>query len=282
VDTQSKSEGAPDRQGSIKPRDLVEGGLLYIGIPAVTLYPLGFIALGVQLWRDPSFPYHDFTTIWEAVSLIPQRVVVATGIRLIYTSLIATILGAAVIGLFFELLLWRHKSTGEEGSRLDSLSQSNHRWSLPLLLLLPLMVSPLLIRGDLPIDSRPDYDAFYVTGFIIFALVGGGIFNFVRSRRRDDWFILGLGTAYTAAIFAAMCLAATQTPALSLVRVHVPEHGVSGAEACSEDFHGNTYVKLEEGLFYWHLYNNEGLFAIPETELHRIEYVHCTELLDRN
>jgi hypothetical protein len=63
----------------------VEGGLLYIGIPAVTLYPLGFIALGIQLWRDPSFPYHDFTTIWEAVSLIPQTVVVATGIRLIYT-----------------------------------------------------------------------------------------------------------------------------------------------------------------------------------------------------
>jgi hypothetical protein len=271
----------PDQQGGIKPRDLVEGGLLYIGIPAVTLYPLGFIALGVQLWRDPSFPYHDFTTIWEAVSLIPQRVVVATGIRLIYTSLIATILGAAIGGLFFELLLWRRKGTGEEGSRLESLGRS-HLWSIPLLLLLPLLASPLLIRGDLPIDSRHDNDAFYVTGFVVFALVGGGIFNFVRSRRRDDWFILGLGTAYTAAIFAAMCLAATQTPALSLVRVHVPEHGVSGAEACSDDIHGNTYVKLEEGLFYWHLYNKEGLFAIPETELHRIEYVHCVELLDRN
>ena len=144
------------------------------------------------------------------------------------------------------------------------------------------MVLPLLIRGDLPTDSRHDNDAFYVTGFIVFALVGGGIFNLVRSRRRNDWFILGLGTSYTAAIFAAMCLAATQTPALSLVRVHVPEHGVNGAETCSEDIHGNTYVKLEEGLFYWHLYNKGGLFAVPETELHRIEYVHCTELLDRN
>jgi hypothetical protein len=99
VSSQSKNEEVPDRQGGIKPRDLVEGGLLYIGIPAVTLYPLGFVALGVQLWRDPSFPYHDFTTIWEAVSLIPQTVVVATGIRLIYTSLIATILGAAIGGV---------------------------------------------------------------------------------------------------------------------------------------------------------------------------------------
>jgi hypothetical protein len=282
VNSPSRNEEVPERQGGIRPRDLVEGGLLYIGIPAVTLYPLGFVALGVQLWRDPSFPYHDFTTIWEAVSLIPQRVVVATGIRLIYTSLIATILGAAVVGLCFELLSWRHKGTGEQGNRLDSLPQSNHRWSIPLLLLLPLLVSPLLIRGDLPIDSRHDYDAFYVTGFIVFALIGGGIFNLVRSRSRDDWFIIGLGAAYTAAILAAMCLAATQTPALSLVKVHVPAHGVSGAETCSKEIRGNTYVKLEEGLFYWHLYNKGGLFAIPETELHRIEYVHCTELLDRN
>ena len=71
MDSKSRDEKVPDRQGSTTPRDLVEGGLLYIGIPAVTLYLLGFIALGVQLWRDPSFPYHDFTTIWEAVSLIP-------------------------------------------------------------------------------------------------------------------------------------------------------------------------------------------------------------------
>ena len=41
----------------------MEGVLLYIGIPAVTLYPITFVALGIQLWRDPSFPYHDFSTI---------------------------------------------------------------------------------------------------------------------------------------------------------------------------------------------------------------------------
>ena len=95
----------------------MEGGLLYIGIPAVTLYPLGFIALGIQLCRDPSFPYHDVTTIWEAVSLIPQTVVVATGIRLIYTSLIAAICVAAVVGLLVTLVLWRPEKAGEK--RLD-------------------------------------------------------------------------------------------------------------------------------------------------------------------
>jgi hypothetical protein len=51
---------------------------------------------------------------------------------------------------------------------------------------------------------------------------------------------------------------------------------------CPDDIHGDTYVKLEEGLFYWHLYNKGGLFAIPETEQHRIEYVHCAELRNRS
>ena len=285
MNTESNNEGGPDRREGFRPRDLVEGGLLYIGIPAVTLYPLGFVALGVQLWRDPSFPYHDFTTIWEAVSLIPQTVVVATGIRLIYTSLIATIFGAAVVGLLVTLLSWRPEKSGEERREVSQprrFSRSRHLWSVLLLLLLPLAAASILIWGDMPIDARPDHDAAYVSGFAVFALVGGGIINLVRSRRRDDWFVLGMATAYAAAILAAMCLAATQTPALSLIRADVPEHGVNGADTCTEEIHGDTYVKLDEGLFYWHLYNKGGLFAVPETELHRIEYVHCADLLNRN
>jgi hypothetical protein len=34
--------------------------------------------------ENPFFPYTDFTTIWEAVALIDETVVIATGIRLIY------------------------------------------------------------------------------------------------------------------------------------------------------------------------------------------------------
>jgi hypothetical protein len=104
----------------------------------------------------------------------------------------------------------------------------------------------------------------------------------VRARHRDDWFVPALAAAYSVAILAAMCFTATQTPALALVRVHVPEAGVEKHEACPKHIRGDTYVKLEEGLFYWHLYNEEGLFAVPETELHRIEYVYRAGLLDRN
>ena len=90
-----------------------------------------------------------------------------------------------------------------------------------------------------------------------------------------------LAAAYAAAVMSALCFAATQTPALSLVHVDVPERG--GIESCAdEEIRGNTYVKLEEGDTHWHLYNEEGLFAIPNEELNYIEYEHCPRLLNRN
>lgn len=274
-------EGAPAHQEGIKPKNLVEGGLLYLGIPAVTLYPLGFIALGIQLWRDPVFPYRDFTTVWEAVALIPETVVMATGIRLIYMSLIATILGAAVTGLLFSAVRRMKNGGGRVGGHLGGAPQSRRLWSIMLLLLLPLAAASLLVWGDGPIDDRPDNDLLYMAGFALFALGGGALIDFVRTRRRGGWFLPGLVAAYAAAILAAMCLAATQTPALSLVRVDVPEGGI-GTANCGEGIRGNTYVKLEEGLSHWHLYNEEGLFAVPHEDLHYVEYEHCSEFLDRN
>jgi len=262
-------------------KSLIEGGLLYIGIPAATLYPLGFIALGVQLWRDPAFPYHDFTTIWEAVALIPETVVVATGIRLIYLSLVATILGAAVAGKLFALVRRKKNGDGGEGSPPGGASQSRRLWSIMLTLLLPLAAASLLIWGDGPVDDRPDHDLLYIAGFALFALGGGALIDYVRNQGRDGWFVAGMATAYAAAILAAMCFAATQTPTLSLVRIDVPEGGL-GTQNCSGAIRGDTYVKLEEGLTHWLLYNEEGLFAVPEEDLGYIEYEHCAELLDRN
>jgi hypothetical protein len=35
-------------------REIIEGFLFYVGIPALTLYPLGFVALCLQMWRRRS------------------------------------------------------------------------------------------------------------------------------------------------------------------------------------------------------------------------------------
>lgn len=55
-------------------REVIEGFLFYVGIPALTLYPLGFVALCLQMWRDQDFPYSwdfggvDFGMTWYAAS----------------------------------------------------------------------------------------------------------------------------------------------------------------------------------------------------------------------
>ena len=271
-------DGAPAQQESIQVKSLIEGGLLYIGIPAATLYPLGFIALGVQLWRDPAFPYRDFTTVWEAVALIPQTVVVATGIRLIYLSVIATILGAAVAAMLLAVL---RRKRSADGSPPGGAPQGGRLWTIMLILLLPLAAAGLLVWGDSPLDGRPDNDLLYMAGFALFALGGGALIDYARNRGRNGWFVPALAAAYAAAILAAMCLAATQTPTLSLVRIDVPEGG-TGTEDCGRAIRGDTYVKLEESLGHWHLYNQEGLFAVPHDDLRYVEYEHCEQLLDRN
>ena len=275
-------EGGPAQQENIQLRGLVEGALLYVGIPAVTLYPLGFIALGVQLWRDPAFPYQNLTTVWEATALIPETVVMATGIRLIYVSLIAIILGAPVAGMLFSLVR-RYKNSGDEreGSPLGGAPHGRRLWSIMLFLLLPLAAASLLVWGDGPIDGRSDNDLLYMAGFVLFALGGGTLIDHVRNQRREGWFLPGLAAAYAAAVLAAMCLAATQTPALSLVRVDVPEGGI-GTQNCGRGIRGDTYVKLDEGLSHWYLYNKAGLFAVPHEDLRYVEYEHCPEFLDRN
>lgn len=263
-------------------KTLVEGSLLYVGIPAVTLYPLGFIALGVQLWRDPAFPYQNFTTVWEAAALVPETVVMATGIRLIYVSLIAIILGATVTGMLFSLMRRYKKNDDErEESPLGGTPHSRRLWRIVLILSLPLAAASLLVWGDGPIDDRLDNDLLYMAGFALFALGGGALIDYVRHRRREGWFLPGLVAAYAAAILAAMCLSATQTPALSLVRIDVPEIGI-GTDNCGRAIRGDTYVKLDEGLSHWYLYNEVGLFAIPHEDLRYVEYEHCPELLERN
>ncbi len=57
----------------MKARDLVEVGLLYVGISAVTLYASGFAGLFVRLWIDNFFTYYDFNTIWDAVATSTGR-----------------------------------------------------------------------------------------------------------------------------------------------------------------------------------------------------------------
>jgi len=255
-----------------KTRDIVEIALLYVGVPAVTLYPLGFTALGIQLWRDPFFPYTDFTTVWEAVSLIHQTVVIATGIKLIYLSLVATALGMGIASLTLTFLRGRKSRPDDK----DISENWNGRlWSVLLFVLLP--VAALLIWSTTPIDGWND--AGYLAAFVLLSSGGGALMSYASMRGRTEWFFPTLVVAYMGAILAALCIAALWTPGLPLVEIDT--EASNPQSACSEAT-GKTFVKLAEGLQHWHLYNQDGLFAVPHDELHLIEYKHCREYLYRN
>jgi hypothetical protein len=74
---------------------------------------LGFAAPAIQLWNDPLFPYHDFDTIWYAVTLVNRTVVVGTGFKLIFLSLVATALGAGAT-LLVSRTLYRRRGLSVE------------------------------------------------------------------------------------------------------------------------------------------------------------------------
>jgi hypothetical protein len=93
-------------------RSLAESVLFYVGIPAALLYPLGVMGVGIQMWRDPLFPYSRLDTVWLAVSLVPEKLVVR---------------GLLVLGREPA----EASAVGKGGPR---------RWMLYLLLLMPLAV----------------------------------------------------------------------------------------------------------------------------------------------
>ena len=253
-------------------RDIIEAALLYVGVPTVTLYPLGFTALGIQLWRDPFFPYTDFTTVWEAVSLIHHTVVIATGFKLIYLSLVATALGMGIASLTLPFLQ-RRKSRLDGNDTRES--RNGRLWSVLLFVLLPVAV--FLIWSTTPIEGWND--AGYLAAFVLLSSGGGALVGYASMRGRNEWYFPALVVAYMGAIFAALCIAALWPPGLSLVEIDT-EVGTLGSD-CSEAT-GKTFVKLAEGLHHWHLYNQDGLFAVPNDELGFIEYKHCPEYLYRN
>jgi hypothetical protein len=131
-------------------RDLVQSLLFYVGIPAFTLYPLGFAALAIQLWNDPLFPYYDFKAIWYAVTLVPKTEVMGTALKLIFLSLVATALSAGIVLRISRILQRRRGLSVEEkpegGGRV--------RWAIYLLILLPL--AAFLIGYDVIINDWAD------------------------------------------------------------------------------------------------------------------------------
>jgi len=76
-----------------------------MGIPAAALAPLGSWSGGIQRWRRPLFPYDRLDTVWIAVSLAPERVVIGMGLRLLLFAVVSTAFAVGVSVLLVQGLL---------------------------------------------------------------------------------------------------------------------------------------------------------------------------------
>jgi hypothetical protein len=258
-------------QGEKKVRSVAESALFYVGIPAAALYPLGVLGVGIQLWRDPLFPYSRLDTVWVAVSLVSERVV-ETGIRLLLLALVSTAFAAGVSVLLVRglLLLGRNpaeaSAVGKGGPR---------RWMLYLLLLMPLAV--VVLWNSVRVTDATEFA--YFVGFFAFSAAAGLTFGWVRWASTAERFYLTMAAAYLGGVAAAACLAATQTPPLPLVEIRAERNETL---ACSEVPTKDMFVMLDRGDSYLYLYNKEGLLSLQEGEAETVRFRECQGYLDRD
>jgi hypothetical protein len=186
-------------------RSFAESALFYVGIPAAALYPLGVLGIGIQLWRDPLFPYSRLDTVWVAVSLVPERVVVGTGIRLLLFALasVAFAVGVSVLLVRGLLLL------GREPAKASDVGKGGpRRWMLYLLLLMPLSV--VVLWKSVRVSDATEL-VFFV-GFFAFSAAAGMVFGWVRWASTAERFYLTMAAAYLGGVAAAVCLAQRRRP----------------------------------------------------------------------
>ena len=260
-------------QGEKRVRSVAESALFYVGIPAAALYPLGVLGIGIQLWRDPLFPYVRLDTVWVAVSLVPERVVIGTGIRLLFLAVVsvAFAVGVSVLLVRGLLLLGRQPAeasgVGKGGRR---------RWMLYLLLLMPLSV--VVLWKSVRVTDAAEF--VYFVGFFAFSAAAGLAFGWVRWTSTAERFYLTMAAAYLGGVAAAICLAATQTPPLPLVEIRAERNETL---ACEEVSAKDMFVMLDRGDSFLYLYNNkEGLLSLPEGEAETVRFRECQGYLNRD
>jgi len=258
---------------STKTRSVAQLLLLYIGIPGATLYPLGLLALLIQLLRDPSFPFLDPVTAWGAVSVIPQTVVIWTGIWLVFLSLFTALVGAQVYYVTLLLLSqWqkRYKRSGRSSENSSDRGEIRRtlRWSLYLLPLLPLAMFQIWGMSGGNFD-RPG-DSTFLFGFLAFSLGGGALAGYIREHRYHRGSYGSLVVGYVGALLAALCLSALSDPALPQVEIDTAE--VGAPLDCSGASDSKRFVMLSQSGPYWYVYNEGGLFAFTMDTAHHIRF----------
>jgi hypothetical protein len=262
-------------------RDLFGGLLFYVGIPATTLYPLGFLALSLQLWRDPDFPYTwassglNFSLLWYAVALVPKVVVIGTGIRLLLLAFLATFLSMALASLTLQSLRkWsvlkgkaKYQRSEDLGRKKSLERLKRYHWLVSLVVVLPATV--LLLSRNFPFDSW--YDAIFYGIYLGSCALGGTLIGYIRFMGHHGLFRHGLLVAFVAAIFGALSLSALELPNLPLVEIEA-------TTSWPTELTSTPYRLLSNDSQHWYVYNREsGMLAMDQADVKSVRFWDDTQ-----
>ena len=181
-----------------------------------------------------------------------------TGVQLLYFSPVATSLGIGVASLTSSFLAKRRAAEKELG-------KWKGWWLLYLLILLP--AAAFLAYNS--IYANAWYDILFLASFLVFSTGGGVLIGHVKVRGHDQWFFPGLAAAYVAAVFAALCIAALNTPTLPLVEVKAESDALPDCPELPKD---RTFVKVSEAPNLLYLYNESGFFAFSVFDVQPLRY----------
>jgi hypothetical protein len=214
---------------AVQLRDLVERVIFYVGVPAVTLYPIGALFYCVQFVTHYNM---DLTPSWHAVLVIPRELVLVETITLLVAGIAGLlpfmVVYVALSFLLFTIGLRRAWGTGwrtEPGRRLLSL--------------LALLVA-LSIAGYVAVDAvmriAPGSDwQTRAVGLYHLVLISGVVLagyliarDRQRNRRSPDpavaplfvrrWFLRGALVAYVSAILGLFIVGTAMPLQLPKVR----------------------------------------------------------------
>lgn len=234
-------------------RNRLESFAVYVGIPAVTLYPLGFAALWLQiLITDGNFPSVDLDTAWYAASLVPKVVVVRTGLFVLFLSLIFSALGFSTAMLIFNVLHWWR----EYGVLKPLLKRSPQIAGIGLLVIA--IVSYFQYNY-----INTTFERIFLISIALPALLPGFLIGYLRVEKKGKWPFRWLAIAYVGAMVGALGHAVQYYPALPMVEIKAPE-STSSYEVSEVPEARGFFTLLSYDENYWFVYSQDArLEAIP-------------------
>ena len=231
---------------------------LFGPITGIILYPLGFLALCLQILRDPGFPSSYFSTAWYAASWIPLMVVIGTAVHVLFLSLVFSYVGLCISTLVIAVV---RRVRGRDRAGLE-------RWRWFWRLAIVIGLTPAIIftgRYSERLDFGP-IDWVFLTLAALFSLGVGMLVGFLRMQHRSRWFWRGLALSYGMAVVAALCLAAVEYPALPQAELYPP--GSDGSSNTPRERMPEMFQVLGHTEGRWYVYNDlTGIVSIPEAQV---------------